>query len=175
MVRTCVLGLVALLGIAGAAPGEPPETAEDTRVPLRAVVSVVAAWVADELGVPVPELLPNVRLASRQALVEMTLADSGEASLGGAGVAALYDPEDERIYLPTGWTGRTPEEVSLLVHEMVHHFQSLGDTHFACQAEREREAYAVQDRWLGLFGGSLATSFGLEPLFLLVATTCTLP
>jgi hypothetical protein len=80
-----------------------------------------------------------------------------------------------RIHLAAGWTGQTPEEVSLLVHEMVHHFQSRGGARFACRAEREREAYAVQDRWLGLFGSSLATSFGLEPLFLLVATTCMLP
>jgi hypothetical protein len=175
MLRACVLGLVAFLGIAGAARSDVPAVVDETRVPLGAVVAVVAAWVADEIGVPVPEVLPEVRLSSRQTLADLSRAGGSGASPGGARVAALYDPEGGRIHLATGWTGRTPEEVSLLVHEMVHHFQSLGGAHFACPAEREREAYAIQDRWLGLFGGSLATSFGLEPLFLLVATTCILP
>lgn len=175
MLRACVLGLAAFLGIAGAALGEPREAVEDAQVPLRAVVAVVAAWVADELGVPVPAVLPEVHLSSRQTLADLNRAGGGAASPGGARVAALYDPREGRIHLATGWTGRTAEEVSLLVHEMVHHFQTLGGAHFACPAEREREAYSVQDRWLGLFGRSLATSFGLEPLFLLVATTCILP
>ena len=37
---------------------------------------------------------------------------------------------------------------------------------------REAEAYAAQEAWLQLFGGSLARDFGVDPLTLLVLTAC---
>ena len=38
----------------------------------------------------------------------------------GPAVHAIYDDGSRTIYLPEDWTGATPAEVSLLVHEMVH-------------------------------------------------------
>jgi hypothetical protein len=36
---------------------------------------------------------------------------------------AVYDDEMKTIYLPENWTGSTPAELSILVHQMVHHLQ----------------------------------------------------
>jgi hypothetical protein len=74
--------------------------------------------------------------------------------------------------LPEGWTGESPAELSILVHELVHHIQHVGRLTYACRAEREKIAYAAQNRWLQLFDRDLASEFGIDPFTLLVNTSC---
>ncbi|WP_428843149.1 DUF6647 family protein [Sinorhizobium terangae] len=87
-------------------------------------------------------------------------------------VVAVYDDEARTVYLPDGWTGKTPGELSVLVHEMVHHIQNVGGLKFACPEEREKTAFEAQKRWLGSFGSDLETEFGLDPFTVLVRTNC---
>jgi len=91
---------------------------------------------------------------------------------GESGTIALYDDEARTIYLPTGWTGATPAEFSILVHEMVHHLQNSAGAGFECPEAREKMAYESQARWLAMFGSDLAAGFGIDPLTLLVRTSC---
>ena len=85
---------------------------------------------------------------------------------------ALYDDRDNTIYLPTKWTGQTPAEVSVLVHEMVHHLQNIAKAKFECPQAREQLAYAAQQKWLALFGRNLNDEFQIDPFTLLVTTRC---
>jgi hypothetical protein len=78
----------------------------------------------------------------------------------------------QTIYLPQGWTGATPAERSVLVHEMVHHMQQQAGLKFDCPQERERLAYQAQQRWLGEAGLTLASEFGIDPFTILVRTSC---
>jgi hypothetical protein len=55
----------------------------------------------------------------------------------------------------------------------VHHLQEASGRPPACPAERERDAYALQERWLRRFGGSLERDFGIAPMFVLAASVCT--
>jgi len=55
---------------------------------------------------------------------------------------------------------------------MVHHLQNLAGIKYACPQERERLAYEVQERWLGLFGRDLLRDFEIDPFTLLVSTQC---
>jgi hypothetical protein len=87
-------------------------------------------------------------------------------------VMAVYDDQKGTILLQEGWTGRTPAELSILVHEMVHHLQGVAGMIHACPAERERLAYAAQEKWLGLFGESLESAFDIDAFTLKVSTTC---
>jgi hypothetical protein len=87
-------------------------------------------------------------------------------------VVSLYSNETKTIYLLDGWKGKTPGELSMLVHEMVHHLQSVGQIKFACPQEREKLAYKAQDDWLGLFGRDLMQDFQIDPFSLLVKTNC---
>jgi hypothetical protein len=74
--------------------------------------------------------------------------------------------------LQQDWTGETPAEISVLVHEMVHHAQNLGGLEYECPAAREKLAFAVQAQWLSLFGQSLESEFSIDPMTLLVRTSC---
>jgi hypothetical protein len=47
-------------------------------------------------------------------------------------VVAVYNDQDKTIYLPSGWKGRTPAELSILVHEMVHHLQNEAGLKYEC-------------------------------------------
>jgi Domain of unknown function (DUF6647) len=90
----------------------------------------------------------------------------------GRDIVAVYDDANRTIYLPEGWTGVTPAEQSLLVHEMVHHLQNLGKLKYECSEAREKLAFAAQEQWLGLFGRSLSSEFDIDPFTLKVKTVC---
>jgi hypothetical protein len=87
-------------------------------------------------------------------------------------VNAIYDDASRTIYLPEQWTGATPAEVSLLVHELVHHLQNVAGLKFDCAEAREKLAYSAQARWLELFGKTLVDEFSLDPMTVLVRTNC---
>jgi hypothetical protein len=87
-------------------------------------------------------------------------------------VVALYNDQTRTIYLSDKWAGSTPAELSVLVHEMVHHLQNEAGIPYECPAERERLAYEVQEKWLGLFGRNLEAEFEINGLALLVSTSC---
>jgi hypothetical protein len=58
------------------------------------------------------------------------------------------------------------------VHEMVHHLQNVAGRQYRCPGAREKLAYRAQERWLGLFGLSLAAAFEVDPMTLRVSTAC---
>ena len=87
-------------------------------------------------------------------------------------VVAVYDDFSNTVYLPDGWSDRSAADLSILVHEMVHHLQNKAELHYDCAAEREKLAYDAQDKWLRLFGGSLEDDFEINGLALLISTSC---
>jgi hypothetical protein len=142
-------------------------------VPAAALLGAIAAWTAEATGLPLPDTLPLVARAGRAEMAAIHYgAEAAEAARAAVTVEALYDDEIGRILLPDDWTGATPEEQSVLVHEMVHHLQAMAGTRHACPAEREALAYEVQDRWLAAFGTDLQTAFDINPLTRFVLTRC---
>jgi hypothetical protein len=87
-------------------------------------------------------------------------------------VVALYDDNSETVFLPTGWTGATPAEQSVLVHEIVHHLQNVARLKFDCPMAREKLAYLAQDRWLERFGSGLEKEFEIDKFTLLISSAC---
>jgi hypothetical protein len=85
---------------------------------------------------------------------------------------ALYEDRTGTILLSNGWTGNTPAELSVLVHELVHHMQNYAKLKYPCPEAREAVAYAAQEKWLKMFGQSLAKAFELDPMTLRVRTSC---
>jgi hypothetical protein len=111
----------------------------------------------------------RMRMARLQGLTDL----GAPPAAPGDDLLAFYDSTSRTIHLPAGWSWSMPAEQSMLVHEMVHHFQAVTGQRFACPAEREKAAYAAQERWLARSGQTLEGAFGIDRMFLLVATTCT--
>lgn len=100
------------------------------------------------------------------------IAGQGGGAADGGALHAVYDNPSRTIYLPEDWSTDSPAGLSVLVHEMVNHLQNVAGLAYPCAAARERPAYRAQARWLGLFGTTLEAEFGVDPMTLLVRTTC---
>jgi hypothetical protein len=97
------------------------EFAGEPRAPVAAVLAAVAARLSAEFDLP-PAPPPAVRFSSPAAMAALHHGDGA----GGAGrrVIVLYDHRSGTIHLPEGWSGASAVELSMLVHEMVHHLQA---------------------------------------------------
>jgi hypothetical protein len=148
------------------------------------VLETISQWLAAEIDLPTSSITPHIELVSSATLIKLRYASilpfgtsapkrSGmpESDLGQE-VLALYDTANEFIYLPHGWTGRSPAEMSVLVHEMVHHLQNRAKLKYSCPQEREKLAYIAQEQWLSHFATSLEKEFGIDPFTLLVKVNC---
>ena len=142
------------------------------------LLRAVMAWLSTEFDLPPIDDLPSVEFVSVHRMIGLRYRDvpsdrwGDEASGAQPEIVAIYDNRARTIILPNGWSGRTQCELSVLVHELVHHIQTVTGQKFACDEEREALAFTAQERWLGLFGSNLETEFGLDPFTLLVRTHC---
>ena len=136
------------------------------------LLTAIVMWLSANLGLPAIHDHPRIELAPPSAMVAVRLGGGMAPSVSGRELEALYDDRSRTIYLPTGWTGASPAELSVLVHEMVHHLQNVAGLRYDCPQARERPAYVAQEKWLELFGRNLMDAFELDPLTVLVRTKC---
>jgi hypothetical protein len=153
---------------------------------MNALMTAVVMWLSANFALPatfnhpVVKFTPALEIAylrhgAHDAEMKRSVRDEytqAMASTKAPQVVAVYVDDTATIHLPIGWTGRSPAELSILVHELVHHLQNRSQLKYACAAEREKPAYAAQAKWLGLFGTSLAKEFAIDALALKLSTTC---
>jgi hypothetical protein len=154
--------------------------------PTPGLLDMLTSWLVTNFGLPATgerprvELVPRIRLAAlryRGVVSDRALrSPAGDASAGPLGdlqaAHAVYDDNKRTIYLPEDWEGETPAEISVLVHELVHHLQNVARLKFSCPQERESIAYHAQMRWLELFGKDLSDELGIDAFDILVRTRC---
>jgi hypothetical protein len=150
---------------------------------MKELLTVLATWLSINFGLPAIENHPQIEMVPPVRMVALryrglapdrapVTASDDDAPLGAASnIVALYDDSKKTIYLPHGWRG-SPAELSVLVHELVHHLQNEAGMKFTCPGEREKLAYDAQAKWLALFGTTLQAEFDIDPLSLLVRTNC---
>lgn len=142
-----------------------------------ALLREIIGWLAQNFDLPAIDELPAVAFATTahmDALRYRGLLNHDQRSTAGGGsdTVAVYDSASRTIYLPEGWRGATPAEMSVLVHEVVHHLQHAAKLPHACPEEREKLAYRAQERWLRRFDRTLSSEFGTDGFTLLVRTSC---
>ena len=142
------------------------------------LIAAIEGWLLNQLSLPPNDHKPNIELVPAQTIVAMRYPLfskqqwSDQSALSLHDTVAIYDDSTQTIYLADDWNGSTPAELSILVHEMVHHFQNIHGLKYECAQAREELAYRAQGHWLGLFGHDLASDFDLDPFSLLVKTRC---
>jgi len=135
------------------------------------LLTVIRMWLATNFDLPADADLPRVVFVPAREIAELRWGPGADPNAHRE-VVAVYHDKRNAIYLPEGWTGGTPAEVSVVVHEMVHHLQKRGGHKFLCPEARERAAYDAQEKWLALFGLSLLSEFQIDPFTVKVATAC---
>jgi hypothetical protein len=163
--RLLAVAVIAALAGPGSARGEPTGPQEiltmgttdpNTGLPSTALTTAIAEWLVS-VGFQPARQLPKIVAVSEEKLISMRQRGApGE-------VVAVYDDSSSTIYLARGWIGATPAGLSVIVHEMVHHLQHEAGSKHACREERERDAFAAQERWLAEFGTNLETEFEIDP------------
>jgi hypothetical protein len=153
---------------------------------MQELLTVIVTWLSINFGLPPVYEHPRVEFVSAATMAdvrysrlasnrqERVAAEAGHATQTkfGHDVHAIYDDLSRTIYLPEGWTGETPAEVSVLVHELVHHLQNVAVLKYDCSEAREKPAYQAQARWLELFDKNLAEEFEIDEMTVLVRTNC---
>lgn len=146
------------------------------------LVHVINAWLSISFGLPKDAPEPNIRFVPEETLsrvwIENVAHEQGtsirdvERQLGAIAIEACYDEPTLTILLGDDWNPGSPRDVSVVVHEMVHHLQHLDGQRFACPEAREKLAYEAQQDWLVMFGTSLEEKFRVDPMTLLLSTKC---
>ncbi|WP_372675184.1 DUF6647 family protein [Aquicoccus sp.] len=86
---------------------------------------------------------PKIRLVSP---VEAHARQGATGSFQRGRLRGLYDPDRAEILLVKPWDPRDPEDVSVLLHELVHHRQA--PHHWYYPAAQALPAYRLQEAWL---------------------------
>jgi hypothetical protein len=152
--------------------------------PTATLLTAIGTWLSTQFDLPALQSHPRIELVPSEKIVALRYpgllpnggieeaVNSHSAISSESDTVAVYSDSAQTIYLPQGWTGSTAAELSILVHEMVHHIQHLAGLKYECPQAREQLAYLAQDRWLNLFGRSLTQDFDLDGFSLLVKTKC---
>ena len=117
---------------------------------MQALVSTLEDWLDARADWPRREARPNIRVVSQW---QAAARQGATASFQRGPLRGLYDPERSEILLVRPWDPRKAEDVSVLLHELVHHRQA--PHHWYCPAAQELPAYRLQDDWLSEQGGAV--------------------
>jgi hypothetical protein len=152
-----------------------------------ALLTAVVTWISANFGLPADYNHPSIKLVpaaqitflrykaftpgqQREALNLLQTETTDQSNRRET--VAVYDALNKTIFLPDTWQGETAADLSVLVHEMVHHLQNNAGKKYNCAGAREELAYAAQDKWLQLFGRNLSTEFQIDAFTLKVSTAC---
>lgn len=151
----------------------------------QAMLTEIVTWLASNFDLPAIYDHPGVELAPAMKIAAMrykgvlsdrwredSIYDPAVQAAHQRDVVAIYNDKTKTIVLPESWTGASPAELSVLVHEMVHHLQNLGKIKYECPAAREKLAYLAQDHWLKLHGLDLEKEFEVDKLTIVVSSAC---
>jgi len=159
-------------------------------LPPRALIKAIKSWLSFNFNLRASYPDPYVELATPEKIAslryhgflsdrprDIVVADQKvpvplDTAHDPEEVIALYDDELKTIYLPNNWNGGAPAELSVLVHEMVHHLEGATKINYECPQAREQLAYTAQEKWLALFGRNLKSELEIDPLTLVVSTYC---
>lgn len=123
----------------------------------------IMTWLSDNFDLPTITDHPRIKFISSGELAgirygNLILEDRSRVTSAHAPVAmaqksdvdviAVYNDQTNTMYLSDSWTGSTPAELSIVVHEMVHHLQNLGKVKYECPQAREKQAFKAQNQWL---------------------------
>jgi hypothetical protein len=151
---------------------------------MHALLTAIAVWLSASFDLPQTAIMPEVEFVPAaemttlraRALLGSRPKNATPAAIqmhpGQQQVLATYDDATRTIYLLEGWSDQSPADLSILVHEMVHHLQNVGGQRFDCVYAREKTALEAQNRWLKERGGSLERNFEIDPFTQLAMGLC---
>lgn len=126
-------------------------------------------WLAPVTGLP-PTDPPEVVYADQCVIEQMFFGDDQHECANT--VVAIYDRDGNRVFLPNTWSASNLYDVSVLLHELVHHMQNAAGVEYECLSQSEKEAYAAQVEWLKASGVDPYKVMQSNPLAIHLRSMC---
>lgn len=127
------------------------------------LLAVQACGLSPAMAQERTDIMPRVIVTSQEHLNFLM----GLKPDAGDRIGAVYG--EGVIYLSQGWTVRSLEDLSILLHEFVHHLQFIGALDYQCRQAAERPAYDAQIAFLEAHGETLEKPNEFTRMWL---TTC---
>jgi hypothetical protein len=90
------------------------------------LVAAISTWISAQFSLPAIEQQPIIKLVPPEEITALRYhLSTGGSAEDNNNTVAIYQDRTQTIYLADDWNGSTPAEQSILVHEMVHHFQNI--------------------------------------------------
>lgn len=144
------------------------------------LLRALMVWASAQTGLPASEELPVIRIAD-QCEIERIYYDDATKDCGDSAmrIQAIYDPRASLMHLPEGWSENNIYDVSMLVHEIVHHLQAragiTAKTVNCIGRDVEKPAYDAQIAWLEAAGLDAFETMGINGLSYHMLTICENP
>lgn len=106
-----------------------------------AAVGRLMQWIERETGYHAPSL-PGVVASGEKFQLVMRMNGVHYADARAMYIPGMVILDNE------AWDADDPVQISLLVHELVHHAQLFSKRKYACPDAKEYEAYTLQNKWL---------------------------
>lgn len=140
-----------------------------------ALMNMLSAWIVHNFDLPIPSSSATIKFIPAQQMARLRIEINRQRSRPMPGsydedIVAFYDWNTRSIYLPEGWSAADPVQISILVHELVHHIEACAQAHRGLPTSGERLAYEAQERWLNIFGNSLNGALGIDEFSVLMRT-----
>lgn len=152
---------------------------------LNALMMALMLWIGAATGLPVPQELPPVYHATPQELVctleGISFADCDVETITedarGLTPVAVYSTSERAIYLAQDIELASLKGITTLLHELVHHMQTMEGKAVVCIEAQELQAYTVELQWLQQHGFDVWKTFeeltGMTPFTMFIITRCT--
>jgi hypothetical protein len=116
--------------------------AAETRSIQAGLIEELHQWIDTTTALPAADTPAVIIFVDAQDVAQ----PSEMASMIGSRPRGLYEPATSTITLVKPWSAENPQDVAVLLHELVHHRQ--GGKHYYCEAAKEYAAYHIQKDWL---------------------------
>ena len=143
--RSSIFSFILILSLVLATPSPASAGVDDHSAVDAAVVASLMSWVAQEMGTKIPT--PIQVIASRS---DLTSALNRSRTIAIGRPRSGYVPSSDTVIMDNVyWDAEDSTQISLLVHELVHHAQHyMPRAKWACADAREEQAYVLQNKWL---------------------------
>jgi len=136
---------------------------------MEALIPGMLVWICLQIGCEPPPP-PDIISVSQEVLLERVYGDNPHE---GAYVCGFYDDETQTVWLPHECRVDDLSDQSTLLHELVHHVQTVTGMDYPCPPAREPLAYALQAQWLQEHGvEDPYTMMGVDKFTILIRSIC---
>lgn len=140
------------------------------------LILALMAWASAHTGLPVPTTTPTIIAADRCEIERLYFDDPNRECSDVMSIVAVYDHRIEAMFLPDTWAPDQLYDISVLLHELVHHMQAAAgitaETVGCVGAEIEKPAYDAQIAFLRAAGVKPLETMGINDLSYMMLTMC---